>query len=86
MQNVNTNPAVRHKTRTFTNSLVRYFMLSCASFFCGGCDTPFFLRLSTSHRSLDRSSSTTRRLKRAARAGRGVGLSDSRCIVVSNFC
>jgi hypothetical protein len=28
MQKVSTHPAARHKTRTFTNSLVRYLMLS----------------------------------------------------------
>ena len=29
MQKVSTNPAARHKTKTFTNSLVRYLMCSC---------------------------------------------------------
>ena len=36
MQKVSTNPAARHKTRTFTNSLVRYLMLSYVPhFLCG---------------------------------------------------
>ena len=29
MQKVSTHPAARHKTRTFTNSLVRYFIILC---------------------------------------------------------
>ena len=36
MQKVSTNPAARHKTRTFTNSLVRYLMLSYVPHFL--CD------------------------------------------------
>jgi hypothetical protein len=37
MQKVSTDPVARHKTRTFTSSLVRYLMLSCASLLPCSC-------------------------------------------------
>ena len=79
MQKVSTNPAARHNTRTFTNSLVRYFIFSAPYFFCGDATKPSFLRLSTSQRSLDLLQvQPPGGFKRAARGARGEGLSDPR--------
>ena len=79
MQNVNTNPAARHKPGP---SQTPWFGISCypaPHFFCGDATTPSFLRLSTSQRSLDLLQvRQPGGFKRAARGGRGVGLSDSR--------
>jgi len=78
MQNVNTNPAARHKPGP---SQTPWFGISCypaPHFFCGDATTPSFLRLSTSQRSLDLLQvQQPGGFKRAARGGRGAGLSDS---------